>query len=255
MGHLRLGRLPRTQKWKEVIGLVDGGGSAAQVADATIDAAEGQLEGADPAVVHAVWLLTQLPDAARAEDFRRALLDLGVQVSGQPSPAELAAAVGRGIDEHLYATGHTRSDVGEMARLAAVEVLARAAEGSAPSLFGPRPDEAQQAVARLGTEKQFGVFARDFFARLTERVLTYYVSKELPLHVGPGQRFGTVDDQRAFQDAVALHARQAARIVEEFAGGWWSKARHEKDLSPERTARFVAYAMKKMRGELRRGAN
>ena len=44
MGHLRLGRLPRTQKWKEVIGLVDGGGSAAQVADATIDAAEDQLE-------------------------------------------------------------------------------------------------------------------------------------------------------------------------------------------------------------------
>lgn len=54
MGHLRLGRLPRTQKWKEVIGLVDGGGSAAQVADATIDATEAQLSGADPAVVHTV---------------------------------------------------------------------------------------------------------------------------------------------------------------------------------------------------------
>ncbi|MCK6506908.1 hypothetical protein L6R53_26650 [Myxococcota bacterium] len=255
MGHLRLGRLPRTRKWKEVIGLVDGGGSAAQVADATIDAAEDQLEGADPAVVHAVWLLTRLPDAARSEDFGGALRDLGIAVSAQPSPAELAAALGRAVDDHLYAGGHTRSDVGEMARLAAVETLARAAEPASPGLFGPRPGDAQDALARLGTEKQFGVFARDFFARLTERVLTYYVSKELPLHVGPGQRFGNVDEQRAFQDAVALHARQAARIVEEFAGGWWSKARYEQDLSPDRAARFVAYAMKKMRGELRRGAS
>lgn len=255
MGHLRLGRLPKTLKWKEVIALVGGEGSAAQVADATIDAAEGQFTGADPSVVHTVWLLTQLPDAARSQDFRAALGNIGIAVSEQPSPAELAAALGRAVDDHLYRQGFKRTDVGEMARLAAVETLAVATESPTPELFGPRPDGAQVAVAGLGTERKFGAFTRDFFARLTERVLTYYVSKELPLHIGPTQRFRTVDEQRAFQDAVALHARQSALIVEEFAGGWWSKARHEKDLSPERTARFVAYAMKKMRRELRRGAN
>lgn len=254
MGHLRLGRLPRTQKWKDVIGLVEGGGSAAQVADATIDAAESDFTGADPAVVHAIWLLAQLPDAARSEDFVGSLKRLGVDVSAQPGASELAAALGRAVEDHLYEQGCTRSDVGEMARLAAVETLSRAVEGSGPSLFGPQADAVREAVRRIGTEKQFGTLARDFFARLTERVLTYYVSKELPLHVGVGQRFRNLDEQRAFQEAVALHARQAARIVEEFAGGWYAKARWEKDLTPERTAHFVAYAMKKMRDELRRGA-
>ncbi len=270
MGHLRLGRLPRTGKWGDVVGLVGGGGSAAQVADATLDAAEGQLSGADPAIVHTVWLLTQLPDAARSSDFAAALAQLGVSIQPGASASELASAVGRAIDDHLNGLGRPRSDVGEMARLAAVETLARAARTPQVGLFPPpgagpvaydifsamasRREDAREAVAGLGTAKQFGSFAREFFARLTERVLTYYVSKELPLHVGSGQRFTNVDDQRAFQDAVGVHAHEAARIVEEFAGGWYSKARFEKGLTPERTGKFVAYAMKKMRGELRRGA-
>jgi hypothetical protein len=48
-----------------------------------------------------------------------------------------------------YALGQTRSDVGEMARLAAVETLARAAEPAMPDLFGTRPGDAQDAVARI----------------------------------------------------------------------------------------------------------
>lgn len=256
MGHIRLGRLPRTKKWLDVIGLVSEGGSAAQVAEATIDAAETQFTRVDPAVVHTVWLLSQLPDAARAEDFASALRNLGVEVSPSPSAAELAGAVSRAVENHLTALGTPRSDIGEMARLAAAETLSRAVDSPELLLFPApsSPEAVRDAVRAYGTEKQFGAFARDFFGRLTERVLTYYVSKELPFHVGPGQRFGTLDEQRAFQDAVALHARQAARIVQEFAGGWYSKARWEKDLSPERTERFVAYALKKMRGELRRGA-
>ena len=254
LGHLRLGRLPRTQKWREVVGLVAGDGSAAQVADATLEAAETQVTGADPAIVHTVWLLAQLPDAARTDEFADALRGLGVQVSEQPSATELAGALGSAVERHLWEIGQSRSDVGEMARLAAMETLARTIEPPTKGLFGPVPGEIQKAVGQLGTERQFGTFFRDFFARLTERVLTHYVSKELPLHVGREQRFQSLDEQRRFQEAVALHARQASRIVEEFAGGWYSKARWQNDLTPDRTARFVAYAMKKIRGELRRGA-
>ncbi len=276
MGHLRLGRLPRTGKWKEVVGLVSGGGSAAQVADATLDAAEGQLAGADPAVVYTVWLLTQLPDAAKSPDFAASLADLGVSVRPGASASELASAVGRAVDEHLAGAARPRTDVGEMARLAAIETLAQHARTAQLGLFTPteptgptvgeaissigRPQaapgstDAQAAVARLTSPQRFGALARDFFARLTERVLTYYVSKELPLHVGSGHRFGSLDEQQKFQEAVGVHAHEAARIVEEFAGGWYSKARFENGLTEERTGKFVAYAMKKMRGELRRGA-
>ena len=121
------------------------------------------------------------------------------------------------------------------------------------SLF-PEPDDVRREVAKLGTEVQFGKLARDFFARFTERSLKYYVDRELPRQVGGDGRFQTLAEQRDFSRALELHCQQAAKIVEAFAGGWWSKARFEKDLSEERTARFVGYALKKMRDELRKGA-
>jgi len=40
MGHIRLGELPRTRKWAQVVGLIEGGAGSAQVANATITAAE-----------------------------------------------------------------------------------------------------------------------------------------------------------------------------------------------------------------------
>jgi len=40
MGHIRLGDLPRTLKWKQVVALLEGGGGTALLANATISAAE-----------------------------------------------------------------------------------------------------------------------------------------------------------------------------------------------------------------------
>ena len=40
MGHMRLGDLPRTRKWQQVVGLIEGGAGTAQLANATISAAE-----------------------------------------------------------------------------------------------------------------------------------------------------------------------------------------------------------------------
>ena len=46
MGHIRLGNLPRTRKWRQLIALIEVGAGAAQVANATIDAADRGLKEA-----------------------------------------------------------------------------------------------------------------------------------------------------------------------------------------------------------------
>lgn len=257
MGHIRLGnRLPRTRRWKEVVDLVGSGASSAAVASATLDAAEEDLakQATDPTLVRAFWLLTQLPDAARSDDFAGALRGLGLDVSDAPGTAELTAAFAKAIDQHVDAS-RARTDLGEMAEMAAVETLAGTLRDRTVSLFGTTPDDVQREVGKLATEVQFGRFARDFFARFAERFLSYYVSRELPRNVGGDGRFSNADEQRQFREALELHCQQASKIVETFAGGWYSKARFEKDLTEDRTARFVAYALKKVRRELRRGAS
>lgn len=255
MGHIRLPHLPHTRRWKEVVELVgSSSGTAAAVASATIDAIDATFtsSSADAGLVRATWLLAQLPIAAKSGNLADYLRDVGVHVSPTPTVAEVTTAVSTAIDGFM-GTNDRRTDVGEMALGAAVETLARNLSGRTATLF-PQPTDTADAIAGLGTEAQFGRLARDFFARLTERSLRYYVDRELARHVGSDRRFQTLADQREFSAALTLHCRQAAKIVEAFAGGWWSKARFEKDLSEERTQRFVSYALKKMRDELRRGS-
>lgn len=255
MGDNRLGVLPQTRRWQEVIDLVGLGASSANIAAATLDAAEKEFAQAanDPTLTRVFWLLAQLPDAARSTDFAEALRDLGFSVSDRPSAAELGAAFTEAVDREIDGR-RARTGLGEVAQFAAVETLSAFLRDRSPALFGSSPDDVRAQLGTLATEVQFGRFARTFFSRFAERFLSYFISRELPRHIGPGGRFASLEEQREFRSALALHCTQASRIVEDFAGGWYSKARFERDLSEARAARFLGYAFKKLRGELRRGA-
>lgn len=106
----------------------------------------------------------------------------------------------------------------------------------------------QRELAALATTKQFGTLARDFFARLTRRYLTFFLSHELSNHVGGKRRFASIADHAEFNAALDLHCRQASRIVEEFAGSWFSKTNWEQGITPENVRGFAWVALKKLRG-------
>ena len=63
MGHIRLGLLPRTLKWQQVVALLAEAAPVDRIAAASADAAEAGLRRAsdDPALAHSFWLLTQIP--------------------------------------------------------------------------------------------------------------------------------------------------------------------------------------------------
>ena len=75
MGHMRLGTLPDTTRWRRVVGLLAEGGDIAAVAGATSEAAQEGLDLAhgDAGLCHAVHILSQLVLAARQDDFPAAL--------------------------------------------------------------------------------------------------------------------------------------------------------------------------------------
>src|SRR6185369_2904373 len=125
MGHVRLGILPASRKWRQVVEELRLGADVDTVAAAAADAAETALHGAskDPAFLHAFWLLTQIPLAARGPEFAKDLRRLGVDVPDQPSLMDVAAAISAAVDRHAREQGG-RTDLGEMAQMAAVESLA-----------------------------------------------------------------------------------------------------------------------------------
>jgi hypothetical protein len=254
MGHVRLGVLSKSRKWQQVVEELRLGADVGTVAASAADAAEASLQAAsqDPAFLHSFWLLTQIPLAARGPDFAEGLRRLGLAVSIQPSLMDVAAAFSAAVDRYARQHGG-RTDLGEMAQMAAVESLTAAVEPALPSLFGPRPEEVQRAIGRLAGGGRFSTLAREFFARLTQRSLDYYLSRELGNHIGAGERFRDDRARSQFDDALEWHCREASRIVESFAGGWYGKNVYQGDgLTTDGIRRFAPVAFKKIRAELRK---
>jgi hypothetical protein len=249
MGHIRLGRLPRTRKWQQVIALMGAGAEAPEVAAATLDASNRGLKGAatDPALVHSFWLLTQLPLCARKSNFVQELSKIGVSVAAEPTLTELVGGLSDAVDTHLHRTGG-RTDLGEMAQIGAAESLTAVLGERTISLFGSTAEDVRRELSRLGTPSNFSVLARDFFARLTERYLTYFLSREL------SNQLGSVHANRQFREAFSLHCRQASKIVEQFAADWFSKANYKGGITPRKAEGFIGHAITKLSAELQKGA-
>lgn len=253
MGHKRLGSLPATKRWQQVVTSLTDGSSIPRIAAASSAAAEAALSRAvgDPALIHAFWLLTQLPLAARGGDFTERLGELGLGVGSNPQFFEILGAFSEAVDGHSRLFGR-RSDLGEMAQLAATESLLAIVGRSLPGLFGPTADEVQRAIGRLATSKQFSDLARDFFARLTRRHLEYYLSRELSNHVGPNSRFRSIAEHSTFNADLDQHCREVARIINEFAGDWYSQGNYQGEITRDNAAAFVSVALKKIGVELQR---
>ena len=256
MGHLRLKDLPRSRKWREVVELLGHGAGAEQLATATIDAADRgfSIASDDPGLVESIYLLAQLPIAARSDEFVRALRDAGLDISSEPTQMEIVGALSDAIDARLESR-HGRTDLGEMASVSANETLVSYLANQSGTLFGTPASDLQDALARLATNANFSSFARSFYARITERYLGYFLSRAYAHHVGDGERFSTLAEQASFEGALRTHCREASLIVERFAGEWFSKTRFEKgEITRRDVSGFAHIAMQKIFAELKVGA-
>ncbi|SDB58599.1 hypothetical protein [Bauldia litoralis] len=256
MGHQHLGKLPATRQWVAVIDMIAHGIDVAAIASATSDAAAASLQAYanDRTVQRALYLLAQIPLAARKREdsFQAALGRLGLNVE-TPDLFHIAAACLENLDR---LTLRHRSDFGEIVALSAVESLQAVTRRSLDDLFGATSDvehrdRTQEILSGLATVKQFGLLAEDFFGRVLRRHLEYYLSRELPLHVGMAKRFSSLREHEEFVEALHLHCRESSRIVSRFAGEWFSKANFEGGITQKKAGGFVFVAMGKLRDELR----
>jgi hypothetical protein len=234
-----------------VVELLRVGGSVVDLAGAVADATEIELDRAkgDPGLGYTTWLLTQLPLAARMPNFSARLGELGFERGAEQSVFSLVASFSKAVDRNL--ADRDRTDLGELARQASTESLFSFVASGAPSLFGSTADDVQRELAHLATKERFSGLARDFFARLTFKILEYYISRELPKHVGPTKAIASIDGQITFRLALEKHCHEASAIVQEFVGGWFSKSNWQGTLSPTTAQNFADYALKKLRDELR----
>lgn len=133
MGHIRLGTLPRSKKWREVVSLLETGASVDAIAEAAAKASERDLAHAssDPIFQFVSSLLVHLPLMARAPGFEDAFNDIGVGENAPSSITGLLAGLELAIDRHSFEIGFS-SDAGELAKSALVETLSVPLRDSVP---------------------------------------------------------------------------------------------------------------------------
>jgi hypothetical protein len=253
MGTQRVGTLPDTAPWRRVVGLIADAADVAVICAATTEAALQGLEKArrDEGLAFSFFLLARFALASSEDDFAGALCDERLNVSDHPDVFDLASAFSETVDQRLFLT-RSRTDLGEMAQLAAVEALTALLGQRSADLFGTTPAEVRREAKRLSTERGFGTLAHEFFACFTQRFLIYHLSRELPLHIGGNGRFADPEQHNSFVDQLKVHCREAAAIVRDFASDWYGKALSPKGRSITRTSArgFVSHALTKLHHQL-----
>jgi hypothetical protein len=251
MGHLRLGHLPRTHRWKQVIGLIEDGADLPELADASFHASLTGLERvpSDPGFLTVLGVIIELAEASRETDLKPALLRAGIDSDAQQSPFGFLSSVSNVLSNHL-GTVYPRSDVGKIALDTFIESLTKLVRGKSGSLFGAADDAKSLSAAFRGNE--FKSLMHEFYSGFTSRYLSYYLSRELPHHVGGGKRFANLDEHTEFTRQFDLHCRQTVRIADEFTPGWVGKAIYEDDTGPDAIRRYAFVAFKKLASEFQR---
>jgi hypothetical protein len=256
MGHQRLGEIPKSKKWAAVVEAVAGEApgtrgaatlteSVARIADLTLDAADAGLKRAidDAGLRYTFYLLTQIVLAAREDDWQERLGGVGIRLSDNSSLFDLTAEVQQAIDRYVASRGRP-TDVSEMAQQAAGEAIADLAGPDAKTLFGSGSAELQDAVHKLSTRAGFARLGQRFFGCFMTRFLNFYLSRVTAWQVDGAENLSR------FNETLATHCNQSARIVRDFCGEWYSKTEFQEGIDLENSSRFMAVALKKLQAEL-----
>lgn len=252
MGHIHLGVLPRSKKWRDVVVLLEGDTATDSVIAASARAAERDLLDAarDPVFVEAVRLLLSIPLAARSADFGDALRAIDLRIKGEVDLFALVSSAMNRLDKVGREHGK-RSDLGELAARALARTLSDCIGGALPGLFDVTSADIQATTRKLSYSLGIAFLSRSFFGDLVGTTLTYWLDRVVAQHVGAGKRFVNVAERSAFDVDLRQYCSEATRIIQEFSGGWYGKVLHEKGvISTHDATVFGAVALKKISAEL-----
>lgn len=261
MGHQLLGKLPAHRLLPDIVRyLVEGGTPTAGLVDELTAFGQKALELAskDPVFIHALWLLIRVPQAAGSGDYLSALRELGLRVDAKPSMPDLLVAYDAALQGIQRRTHSDLTDLSEISRLAGLAALGGALQKRLPGLWDPFSEDVRASLSALKSPERFADMAHRFFSNFVERVIHYFVDRNLHEMIGPERLIKSANDLDIFDKAIRRHCDEAGVIMRVFAREWLGKSyyRDQQQITPRLVGRFSAYTAEKIQQELnqRKGA-
>ncbi|HYK87259.1 MAG TPA: hypothetical protein VE398_00715 [Acidobacteriota bacterium] len=259
MGHERIGRLPRSVSWRNIVSALDDAASGSDTDFATLAAKTLELVRSrfqalhrDTGVQAAFGFIVALARSQPATIGSRASPNLSLP--SDATPFRLSVALNEWVDTHAQS-----NEYAELSKRAAAEAIAawHNQQSHQPSLFAQgSAGSSREAWSAASTGAGFSEVSRMFLARLTERYLRYFLEREASAaitNIDARERFS--ERLHKSVDLVSQHAFETSRIAQSFAAGWYNKhARHQTPNNASLST-FLRIAFEKLREELRREAS
>ncbi len=257
MGHIRLGRIPKTYKWRTVFDAFENEDiTAKELAQSISKSAQEEflsLKG-DNSLSFCYWVLVSIVSAARSDSFTESLELLGIKTSNINSGLLFLKNIAQFVSESLIDIGNTNV-FSNIAELTLNETLSNSIIRESKSLFGTSIEDIESACKKFGTKKRFAQLSREFFSIFLTRSILFITDKELSNYVIKNTYLKSSFDVLTFQNSLSLYCYQSSKIIEDFSGGWFSKQIWKTDnkIPYDAAKGFMAYALEKVNMELREG--
>ena len=252
MGHERVGALPHTKRWRNIVAqLASFDGSqeeAAQLAQSTLKNVRDRFRNIhrDAGVNSALHFLVNLAkDSATGTKYTQPYIDL----DANPSILKLISGLNTYIDDHQdsieYAT---------MAKKASADavIIWSKEQSLQPSLLHGEVNTAE-IWRKADNGAAFCEVARLFFSKFTERYLAYFLDREASAALNDlGTRDQLDSGLTNHIDHISKYAFETSRITQSFAAGWYNKYGSQERPTPAATRSFLRVAFGKIQEELLR---
>jgi hypothetical protein len=259
MGHRRVGVLPKTQRWRDLVDQLETfSGDEAQLERIVTTTLAGvrdrflRVESA-PSVFESFKYLVAFAVASGTDEPAAFMAESGFVAPMSDTPLGLARALARFIegtaDSPEYAS---------IARASACDALSRWYRATAPETPSLFADDAGHFVGwrQLSSGAGFCELSRFYFSGLTDRYLRYFLDREASRSISTLFERDSFDRQLASRvEDVARHAFETAKITQSFAAGWFNKNARTGVPTDQQIRGFLSLAFGKMRAELGREAS
>lgn len=256
MGHERVGLLPKTQRWRDIVRLMASSDMSEEdishIAQQTLQNLRSRIRAfpQDEGIKAAFKYLVALSVYSRLANPSEGLARLGIEIPPDPTPLSFTKAGHNYVNENRVVLEYSQ--------------IAQKAAGDTIALWFEKHKDKQSRLIEV-SDGSFDVWnkssdgagfcelSRIFFAKFTERYLNYFLEREASSVVSSYQdREKFQNNMRSEIDRVSLHAFETSKITQSFAAGWFNK--HAKIGMPtDRSIEgFLSIAFGKINEELRR---
>ncbi len=255
MGHERVGFLPKSKSWDQVVNSIHGytteKPSVSVIAEQAINNVRKKFLSLneDSSFLASFKCLVILSYASKVKNPLVFLSDNGIGVNNNGSLFQLTSAAQKWMEKQ-----NGSKEYNSLATKALIDTINNWVTNNQPSatLFG-KNENILASWEKASNGSGFCEVSREYFSRFTTNYLSYFLDRAASAQID------TISERNKFSESIkghiseiSTHAFETSKIAQSFAAGWFNKNAKDSFPSDKKIKGFLGIVTKKFHDEFSR---